>query len=124
MGTETQPGAELAARGAETLRAMPPNARKEAILQGAQSLPPEDRAAIAEVLVPPRSKANDTLWLIIVVAFAIVLVGSFVAIALSAFIPPVGATAVQTILTLFTTAGALLAGLLAPSPIQKGSGAG
>ena len=83
----------------------------------------EFAAAATRQLPDPTPPANDSLWLIIVGAFALVMVGSAcvlgftVATELKAGVAYV--TKSETIVTLFTTVVAFLAGLLSPSPIKK-----
>jgi hypothetical protein len=78
---------------------------------------------IPRVLALPDQKTNNAIWLIIVICFSVVMVGA-------AYVLGAGATSkleagatyftkVDTILTIFTTVVAFLAGLLAPSPIKK-----
>jgi hypothetical protein len=75
------------------------------------------------VLPPPDSATNSVIWLIIVAAFTIVMVGA--AYVLGAGVTSkldanaTYATKADTILTVFTTVVAFLAGLLSPSPIKK-----
>lgn len=69
----------------------------------------------------PAQAAADRIWRIIVTSFAIVLVGSFLALALVAT-GTVGYLFGKTgtddvMLTVFTTAAGFLAGLLSPSPL-------
>jgi hypothetical protein len=62
----------------------------------------------------PAQDAADRLWRIIVTSFAIVLVGSFLALA------PVATGSDDVMLTVFTTAAGFVAGLLSPSPLSEG----
>lgn len=75
------------------------------------------------VLTPPDTRTNNAIWLIVVIAFALVMVGS-------AYVLGTGvtskletdvtyATKSDTILTVFMSVVAFLAGLLAPSPLKK-----
>ena len=59
---------------------------------------------------PPRDRVRDAIWLIVVLSFAIVLVGAFITIAADGNKPDV-------ILTMFTSAVGFLAGLFVPSPV-------
>lgn len=74
-------------------------------------------------LPEPSTSANNAIWLIVVASFSLVMLGA-------AYVLGAGVTTKldaaatyaaksDTILTLFTTATAFLAGLLSPSPIQK-----
>jgi hypothetical protein len=75
------------------------------------------------VLPQPTAWANNVIWLIIVIAFAAVMVGA--AYVLGAGITSkleqgaTYATRSDTVVTVFTTVVAFLAGLLSPSPIKK-----
>ena len=99
----------------DALREHPEETLKELAREATGGLP--------RVLLEPDKPTNNLLWLLIVGAFALVMLwsayilGSSVTIKLEA-----GATYVtkgETILTLFTTVVAFLAGLLSPSPIKK-----
>jgi len=71
--------------------------------------------------IPPETR--HTLWLIVILGFVIVLVGSFAILAGSLFFePPEGATSSQLMLTVFTTVVGFLAGLFSPSPVDRTSG--
>lgn len=121
------------------LEDLPPANLKNAVVKGTQKLPePERKAAVQETaaqltkpqqeevvkslrsggLGPPKDKTRDLLWLIVVSAFAFVLVASFVAIAASMFKAPAqGALAKpELVLTMFTGVVGFLAGLFVPSP--------
>ncbi len=66
----------------------------------------------------PGQKATDSLWVIVVVSFAIVLVGAAAAVVSFVFIHPDVAKP-ELILSLFTSAVGFLAGLFVPSPVEK-----
>jgi ABC-type phosphate/phosphonate transport system permease subunit len=66
--------------------------------------------------LPPEHSVIDTIWIIIVISFAIILVGAFVALAIAVFI--YAKLSGDLLLSVFTTAAAFLAGLLTPSPTQ------
>lgn len=74
-------------------------------------------------LPAPDTRTNNAIWLIVVIAFAAVMVGSAfvlghgVGVKLEA--NALYATKSDTILTVFTTVVAFLAGLLSPSPVKK-----
>ena len=61
-------------------------------------------------LPEPRDRVRDAIWLIVVVSFAVVLVGAFVTIAADGSKPDI-------VLTMFTSAVGFLAGLFVPSPV-------
>lgn len=100
--------------------------RRDLIVQAVRDLPLEEQAATiraARIAAPgfkePSDVVRDQLWLIVIVAFAIVLVGSFFTLAISVFVAPsAGGTSGQVILTLFTTVVGFLAGLFTPSPVS------
>lgn len=74
-------------------------------------------------LPPPDGPTNNKIWIIIVSAFAFVMVGSAIVLGIGVFIEVTDVTKrvakSDTILTLFTTVVGFLAGLLAPSPAKK-----
>ena len=65
----------------------------------------------------PSVRVSDRIWLIAVGAFAAVLVGSFLTLAISMFVRVQDATSAQVMLTVFTAVLGFLAGLFTPSPI-------
>ena len=67
----------------------------------------------------PSDPANDRIWLVVVWAFVVVLVGSAAILCLNVFYHPVQsekATKPEIVLSVFTAVAGFLAGLLAPSP--------
>ena len=68
----------------------------------------------------PSTRIRDRLWLIVVGAFAIVLVGSFLALA-SGLIFFRDNIAPELVLTMFTSVVGFLAGLFTPSPVANRS---
>jgi hypothetical protein len=88
---------------------------KQEIIKAMQSLPAQDKTDIARQFIPDR-QVTDVVWIVIVISFAIILVGAFIALAIAVFI--YGKLSGDLLLTVFTTAAAFLAGLLAPSPTQ------
>ena len=83
----------------------------------------KEATANLPVLVTPTSTINDAIWIIVVGAFAAVMLGSAYVLGSSITTEiKVGTTYVtkgETILTVFTTVVAFLAGLLSPSPIKR-----
>ena len=77
-------------------------------------------------LVLPTPRANDTIWLVVVVSFAVVMVGAVVVLGIGVFSNMAdGKTQItrsDTMLTVFTTVVGFLAGLLAPSPVGQRGG--
>jgi hypothetical protein len=67
-------------------------------------------------LGPPRRRVADAIWLIVVTSFAVVMVGSAIALLASMFVPAVGPTRPELVLTLFTGATGFLGGLLVQRP--------
>jgi hypothetical protein len=71
-------------------------------------------------LPPPGTETSDKLWTIVVSAFAIVLVGAFLALAVGVFAPiQKEGVKPELILTTFTSVVGFLAGLFTPSPVAK-----
>ena len=106
------------------LKALPPEEKAEAIKSAIQAQPEPERKSLAKqvsagAMPPPTDGARDRLWLIVVCAFAIVLVGSFTALAVGVFLPASGKVTPELILTMFTSVVGFLAGLFVPSPIAN-----
>lgn len=77
-------------------------------------------AAAANGIVGPRQETSDKLWTIVVSAFAVVLVGAFLALAIGVFVPvQEKGVKPELILTTFTSVVGFLAGLFTPSPVAK-----
>lgn len=88
--------------------------------------PPEKEAmtkALSGVLAPPGDRTKDAIWLIVIGAFSLVLVGAALVLGLGVFSEISDATKqvtrTDTILTVFTTVVGFLAGLLSPSPLGR-----
>src|SRR5947199_10153179 len=73
-------------------------------------------------LPAPASDVTDKIWLIVIIAFAVVLVGSFLTLAVSTFLVSKNEVDLQIILTIFTTVTGFLAGLFTTSPFQAKKG--
>jgi hypothetical protein len=102
------PPADLAAAARDAVDALP-DAEREALLQ-----------ALALRIPDPDQKTGNRVWLIIVGAFAAVMVGAMTVLTITVFAPPAGGAAMpETILTVFTMTASFLAGLLAPSPLDR-----
>ena len=104
------------------LAAMPRGEQQEAIRGAFQALPDDQRRAFAESMAasipPPGPTTTNRIWLIIIIAFVAVLGMAVLTLCVTVFLPPQqGATKPDTILTIFTTTTAFLAGLFAPSPV-------
>jgi VIT1/CCC1 family predicted Fe2+/Mn2+ transporter len=90
---------------------------KQVAMKAMKSLSAQDQTDIANQLgFQPSRQVTDMVWKVIVISFALVLVGGFVALAMAVF--AYGKLSGDLLLTVFTTAAAFLAGLLAPSPTQ------
>lgn len=88
---------------------------KQAVMKAMQSLPAQAQRDIAWQF-KPGPQVTDMVWIVIVISFAIILVGAFIALVIAVFV--YGKLSGDLLLTVFTTAAAFLAGLLAPSPTQ------
>lgn len=69
------------------------------------------------------TKANDAIWIIVICSFALVMLGSAYVLGSTVTTEIRGGAAYvtksETILTVFSTVVAFLAGLLSPSPLKK-----
>jgi len=104
-----------------TLKDMPIAGQKKVFQEIADTKTAEERAELASAVSPmgpPSTRIRDNLWLIVVGAFAIVLVGSFLALA-SALLFFRSNIAPELILTMFTSVAGFLAGLFTPSPVAN-----
>jgi hypothetical protein len=109
----------------DALNNLPTREKREIVVNTIDNLSTEERKAMDKALGlgGPSDTMRDQLWKIVIWSFAVVLVGSFVTLALSVFLTiPQGATSPQIILTVFTSVVGFLAGLFAPSPVAKGEG--
>lgn len=93
----------------------------KAVVDALQKLDGPDKKtvelAVNGGLLSPDRKTSNTVWLIIINAFSLVMIGAVSVLCISVFTPPVtGGTKSDTILTTVT---AFLAGLFAPSPVTK-----
>lgn len=97
---------------------MPPDAKKKAIADAAANLPDEAKKEIAKTLGGPSPETRDKLWAIAVRAFAIVMVGAFLFLAIGIFVeqPKNPVASGDILLSIFTAAVGFFAGLFAPSP--------
>jgi hypothetical protein len=78
-----------------------------------------DEELRAENLSKPSKKVANAIWLIIVASFAAAFLGAVAILMVGRFWSATGGTDTQTIVTVFTTTAAFLAGLLAPSPVAQ-----
>lgn len=107
----------------EATQKLPADEKKEAAKEVVSQLTESDRKEVLQQLGVglPGEKTRDSLWLIVVFAFAIVLVGTFITLALGVFhAPEKGAsTKPELVLTMFTSVVGFLAGLFVPSPANR-----
>jgi hypothetical protein len=105
---------------AQEIQSLPLAERKELLVQQAGALPTKERTEVVREVkgFEPSPRVRDRLWTIVIMAFAIVLVGAFATLAISVFLAPVAnGTSGQVILTVFTTVVGFLAGLFTTNPM-------
>jgi hypothetical protein len=83
-----------------------------------EQMPEVDQREIAEHIPVPGQKTSDTLWLIVIITLALILLGSFLTLAVSVFVSLPTSDGRQIIVTIFTTITSFLAGLFVTSPLQ------
>lgn len=92
------------------------------VIEQVRGLSSEDQQrvlrAVAPIGGPATERTRDTLWLIVVVAFALVLVGAFATLAVGMFVKDVRP---ELLLSTFTSVVGFLAGLFVPSPAGDAS---
>jgi hypothetical protein len=115
----------------QAIKDLSPQDKNSTLIAGLNQLAPKDKQAVVEqasagLIKSPDGKTSDTLWLIIVVSFAIVLVGTFLSLAIGVLIlgKSDANAELQILLTMFTGVVAFLAGLLTPSPTRAGQQTG
>ncbi len=106
------------------IAAKPANERVAAIQEAVNALPEDQKNAVATALgtrVPePDQSTSNIVWIIIISSFALVMLGAVYVLCQGYFTPPVtNGTKPETILSVFMTVTAFLAGLFAPSPVAK-----
>jgi|GEM_PF-1408014 len=97
--------------------------KAKVIKNATKDLPESDKQKIAEevsgrTLAQPSQGVRDKLWLVVVVTFSLVLVGSFITLAIGVFVPASGKVTPELVLTMFTSVVGFLAGLFVPSPVN------
>lgn len=106
--------------------AKPEHEQRQAVRKAFDSLPQEQKDVISQALAiqKPDKETSNTIWLIVISCFGIVMVLSVLVLSLSVFkSPATDGAKPETILTVFMTVTAFLAGLFAPSPVpKKGNG--
>ncbi|MBL8868689.1 MAG: hypothetical protein JNK90_02795 [Planctomycetaceae bacterium] len=105
----------------QSTNSMDPQVRE--LIDKFNTLPKEKQQAVARDLTgnvpPPDQKTSNNVWIIVIWAFVIIMVGAALVLCLSVFFPPAkDGTKPEMILTVFTTITAFLAGLFAPSPVS------
>lgn len=108
--------------------AKPQSEQAAAIKEAVNALPDDQKEAVAQALgvrIPePDQSTSNKVWLIIIQAFAFALIAAVAILGIGVFVAPAeNGTKPDTILTIFTTVTAFLAGLFAPSPVAKKTGA-
>ncbi len=105
------------------MRTKTPQERADLLLGVYRDLPKSSKRCAQAVLGSPSERTRDAIWLIIVGAFAIVLVGSAACLARAVFVETTANATyfakIETVVTVFTSVLAFLSGLLAPSPVKK-----
>jgi hypothetical protein len=104
----------------QALKTNPPEALKNLAKEATQSLPSDERMPV------PYGPTKAAIWLIVVIAFAIVMVYAAYVLGSRLDTTPNGSykysASAEMILTVFTTVVGFLAGLLSPSPISRKNG--
>lgn len=104
--------------------AAPPNQRARVIKEAMETLPDDQKKAVAVALEPwlppPDPDTTNRIWMVIIWAFAIALVAAVLVLCIGVFKLPIeDGVKPDMILTIFTTITAFLAGLFSPSPVSK-----
>lgn len=101
----------------EGVKSLSPTEKTEIVRTATENLTTAEKQAFLEsVLGQPTQKATDTLWLIIVIVFAIGLVVSILAMI---YLAVLDKEISDKLITIFTTTSAFLAALIAPSPMSR-----
>ena len=117
---------ELQVRIKSMMEKLEPKYLKNTVVEATQNMPDADKEAIVKEirgLPPPVGATRNWIWTIVVVAFAVVLVGTFVTIAIAMFTTQTANTSYlakpELVLSMFTSVVGFLAGLFVPSPIAN-----
>ena len=105
---------------AEAVQALSPEAKKDVAAQAISTLSSEDRKDLGQLFQPSQDVAN-WIWLIIVLAFALVFVGSTIAFFVAA-LSLERAGNIELLLTVVTTIAGILAGFISGRSSTGGSG--
>ena len=100
---------------ADSVSNLPESKKAETIANAAKDLTLEQQKFVASSLFPPSPKANDSIWLIVIGSFAVVLVGIVAVMSIGWFLER---PFEPSFLTIFTTVTAFLIGLFAQSPVK------
>ncbi len=101
----------------ESVNSLTTAEKKDFVRDATQNLNQADKQEFVEaILGKPTQKATDTLWLIIVIVFA---AGFVLSIAAMVYLAIYDKEISDKLITIFTTTGAFLAALIAPSPMSK-----
>lgn len=99
---------------------------KTVVVEAAKQLPDKEKEAVARDIrgfPPPTPLTRTRLWMIVVSAFALVLVGTFISIAIAMFKTQTADTITlakpELVLSMFTSVVGFLAGLFVPSPVAN-----
>jgi hypothetical protein len=101
----------------DTVSNLPEDKKVETVTDAAKKLTPDQQQQVAASInvLPPSSKTNDIIWLIVIGSFASILIGIVVIMAVGWFL---GKTFEPSFLTIFTSVSAFLIGLFAKSPVS------
>jgi hypothetical protein len=107
----------------DLMKATPPQETGNVLARLYRDLPKKQQDEFDQaVLGPPSEGTRDAIWLMIVGAFALVMVGSAAVLGWAVFAETkanVTFAKIETVVTVFTSVLAFLSGLLAPSPVKK-----
>jgi hypothetical protein len=124
----SQQGQPVLSRSLLFLEALPPEERVAFLSKFIKSQPASEQmllsSQLAGVLPAPAGRTRDLIWLIVISAFVLVLVGSFTVLAVGVFRKPMSSgVKPELILSMFTSVIGFLAGLFVPSPAGRSSSA-
>jgi hypothetical protein len=108
----------------QELAAAPKADQAKALKLVVDSLSSDQKIEVAQALgmqlPPPDPNTSSKVWLIIIWAFVLAMLTAVVVLGINVFLPSGnGGTTPETMVTIFTTVTAFLAGLFAPSPVAK-----
>ena len=96
-------------------------------IEATKKIPETERGSLIKrvsALGPPDKPTRNWLWLIVILSFAIVLIGTFITLALAVFKSKDTTTATmlanpELVLSMFTSVVGFFAGLFVQTPVQK-----